>query len=176
MDFVIGCDLEEFKKYYKTLRDLHDYYKTLGLQGVSVGELGVQEEYWIKKDPSHLIVWREGNEIVGHAIWHETSTDEHKKGDPRDEQDKQILRELLGGTKDNIVELHEIWLRKKYRGRGYGNRFFEFFEAFCRKRRHDSIVYYTDNNAAIAICRKRGCKEGFLEKENWHVFCFLLSA
>ena len=83
MEFIVGCDLEEFKRYYKTLRDLHNYYKTLGLQDVSVGELGVEEEYWVTKDPCHLIVWREGNEIVGHAIWHETSTDEHKKGDPR---------------------------------------------------------------------------------------------
>jgi len=176
MEFVVGCDLEEFKRYYKTLRDLHNYYKTLGLQDVSVGELGVEEEYWVTKDPCHLIVWREGNEIVGHAIWHETSTDEHKRGDPRDEDDKEMLRGLLGGKKDSIVELHEVWLRKKYRGRGYGNRFFEFFEDFSRKRGYESIVYYTDNDAAMAVCRKRGYKEGFLAKENWHVFCFLLSA
>ncbi len=175
MEFVVGCELEEFKRYYKTLRDLHSYYKTLGLQDVSAGELGVQEKYWVTKDPRHLIVWREGDEIVGHAIWHETSTDEHKKGDPRDEEDKEILRRLLGGRKDNIVELHEVWLRKKYRGRGYGNRFFEFFEDYSRKRGYDSIVYYTDSDAAIALCRKRGYKEGFLARENWHVFCFLVS-
>lgn len=108
MEFVVGCDLKEFKSYYKTLGDLHDYYKTLGLQGVSVGELGVDEAYWVTKDPSHLIVWREGHEIVGHAIWHETSTDDHKRGDPRDEEDKEILRRLVGGRKEDIVELHEV--------------------------------------------------------------------
>jgi len=36
-------------------------------------------------------------------------------------------------------------------------------------------VYYTDNPAAIAICRKRGYKEDLLTKENWHVFHLSLS-
>lgn len=173
LEFVVGCDLEQFKRYYKTLGDLHSYYKTLGLQDVNVGELGVVEE-GIVRDPSHLIVWRENNEIIGHAIWHASNTDEHRVGDPRDKEDKEILKGLLGGKKD-FVELHEIWLRKKHRGRGYGKRFFEFFEDFIKKQGYDSIVYYTDNPAAIAICRKRGYKEGFLAKENWYVFYLSLS-
>ena len=102
------------------------------------------------------------------------TTDEHKEGDPRDREDREILRKFLGGKRDNIVELHEIWLRTKYRGKGYGKMFFEFFEKFIRKGGYDSIVYYTDNPAAIAICRKRGYKENYLTKENWHVFCLIL--
>jgi len=174
MKFVVGCDLEEFKRYYQTLNELHDYFKTLRLADVKFGQLGAIEEGIIKRDSSHLIVWKENNEIIGHAIWHPSNTDEHRIGDPRDEEDKKILRGLLGGKKD-FVELHEIWLRKKHRGKGYGKRFFEFFEDFVRKQGYDSIVYYTDNPAAIAICRKRGYKEDFLTKENWNVFHLLLS-
>ena len=84
------------------------------------------------------------------------------------------MRKLCGGKKGNIVELHEIWLRKKYRGKGYGSRFFEFFEGFIGKKGCDSIVYYADHPAAIAICRKREYKEGFLEKERMQVFCLTL--
>ena len=171
MKFVVGCDLEEYKRYYRTLDDLHDYFKTLGLTDVKFGELGATEERIIKRDPSHLIVWRENDDIIGHAVWHETNTEEHRKGDTRDKEDKEILRRLLGGKKDNIVELHEIWLRKKHRGKDYGKRFFEFFEHSIRNKGYDSIVYYTDNPAAVAICRKRGYKESFLEKEKWYVFC-----
>ena len=72
MKFVVSYDLEEYKRYYKTLNDLHDYFKTLGLTDVKFGELGAVEEEIIKTDLSHLIVWREDNEIIGHAIWHET--------------------------------------------------------------------------------------------------------
>ena len=84
------------------------------------------------------------------------------------------MRKLCGGKKGNIVELHEIWLRKKYRGKGYGTRFFEFFEGFIGKKGYDSIVYYADQPAAIAICRKRRYKEAFLEKEKMRVFCLTL--
>ncbi|MGD2248806.1 MAG: GNAT family N-acetyltransferase [Candidatus Methanofastidiosia archaeon] len=153
MRFYVGFDLKKFKKYYKTLDDLHEYFKTLGLADTRLGELGVQEEYWITKDPSHLIVWKKNDDSIGHAIWHETSTDEHKNGDPRDEEDRAILRRLLRGRKDNIVELHEIWLKKRHRKKGYGKKFFDFFEKFIKDRGFDSIVYYTDNPTAIAICK-----------------------
>lgn len=162
MRFVVGCGLDEFKEYYKR-------NGFAGEQGT--GELGITEEKIITQDPSHLIVWRENNKIIGDAIWHETSTDEHREGDPRDREDKELLRKLCGGKKENIVELHELWLRKKYRGKGYGKKFFEFFENFTRKKDYDSIVYYADHPAAIAICRNRGWKEGFLEEEKWYVFC-----
>jgi len=173
MRFVVGCDLEEYKRYYKTL-DIHDYYKTIGSTDVRFGELGAVEEKIIKDNPSHLIVWRENDAIIGHAVWHETSTDEHREGDSRDKEDKEVLRRLLGGRRDDAVELHEVWLRKEHRGKNYGKKFFEFFERFIRTKGYDSIVYYTDNPAAIAICRKRGYKEGFLEKEKWQVFCYSL--
>jgi len=60
----VGCDIMEFKAYYKKAR----------------GELGAIEENIILRDPDHLIVWREGSEIIGHAIWHETNTEEHRGG------------------------------------------------------------------------------------------------
>jgi len=166
MRIVVGCDLEEFKKYYRRLALDKEWRGTFGF----TEELDTSWEKVLVENPSLLIVWRENNEIIGHAIWHETSTDEHREGDPRDREDREILRKLCGGKKDNIVELHEIWLRKKYRGKGYGKRFFEFFEEFIRKKGYNCIVYYADHPAAIAICRKRGCKEGFLEKEKEYVF------
>jgi len=167
MRIVVGCDLEEFKSYYEMLASDREWQGTFGF----TGELDTRWESVLAENPSLLLVWRENDEIIGHAIWHETDTDEHRKGDPRDREDRKVLRELCGGKKDNIVELHEIWLRKKYRGKGYGKRFFEFFEEFIRKKGYDSIIYYADHPAAIAICRKRGWKEGFLEKEEWYVFC-----
>jgi hypothetical protein len=39
------------------------------------------------KDSTQLIVWKENNKIVGHAVWHESNTGEHRKGDPRDRED-----------------------------------------------------------------------------------------
>ncbi|MFQ5951638.1 MAG: GNAT family N-acetyltransferase [Candidatus Geothermarchaeales archaeon] len=142
MTFVVGCDFEEFRHYYND----------------AIGKLGKDEGYWIEVDPSHLVVWRENGEIVGHAIWHESNTKEHKEGDPRDEQDRRMLERLLGGEGD-FVELHEVWLREDRRGKGYGERFFEFFEDFMEKRGHDSAVYYAYHPAAVAICRKRGYSE-----------------
>ena len=167
MEFVVGCDLEEFREYYRG----NGFAGELG-----TGELGITEEKIITQDPAHLIVWRENNEIVGDAIWHETSTDEHRQGSPRDREDKKVLRKLCGGKKDNIVELHEVWLKKEYRGKGFGKRFFEYFEEFIRRKDYDSIVYYADDPAAIAICRKRGWKEGLLVKENWSVFCLYFNS
>lgn len=78
----------------------------------------------------------------------------------------------MGGRRDKVVELHEIWLIKKHRGKGFGKQFFKFFEKFIRNKGYNSIVYYTDNPDAIAICRERGWKEDFPAKENWHVFGF----
>lgn len=159
--------MEEFKKYYRTLALNKEWRGTFGF----TEELDTSWEKVLVKNPDLLLVLRDNNGIIGHAIWHETSTDEHREGDPRDREDKEILRELCGGKKENIVELHELWLRKKYRGKGYGKRFFKFFENFMRKKGYNFIVYYADHPAAIAICRKRSWKEGFLTKDNWHVFC-----
>jgi hypothetical protein len=39
------------------------------------------EEGIVKRDPSHLIVWRENDRIVGDTIWHEENIDEFT-GDP----------------------------------------------------------------------------------------------
>jgi len=172
--FVVGCDLEEFKRYYKTA-GLHDYYKAVGITDVVYGELGAIEERIIKKGPSHLIVWRENDTIVGDAVWHEESIDEFTKY-PQDKEVAEALEKLLG-TEREFVELHEVLLEKKYRGKGYGKMFFEFFEAFAREKGFASVVYFTGDLAAMAICRKRGYKEAclsFQEKEKWHVFCLWL--
>jgi len=167
MRFIVGCDLEEFKRYYRTLDGLHNYFKALGIADVRFGELGPTEEGIIKRDPSHLIVWRENNEIIGDAIWHEANIDEFRDGE--DKEVREVLERLLDG-KSKFVELHEVWLKEQHRGKGYGKKFFEFFENFVRRKGYDSIVYYAGNPAAIAICRKRGYEEGFLEGLKWHVF------
>lgn len=144
MRFLVGHNLEDFRKYYN---------KTLGrLEGA--------EQYWVAKNPSYLIIWEEKGRIIGHALWHETNTEEHRRGDPRDKEDREILRNLLGGKKE-FVELHEIWLREEHRGKGYGKLFFEFFEEFVRNRGYEQIVVYAYHPAAIAICRKRGYKEAY---------------
>ncbi len=152
--FVVGCDLEEFKEYWTRNGYAGDLEHLLNT---------------VIKDPFQLIVWRENEKIVGHGVWHETSTDEHREGNARDEEDRETLEKLLGGKKD-FVELHEIWLMKEYRGKGYGERFFNFFEHYIRGRGYDSIVYYADHPAAIAICRKRGYKEDYVKSIGEHVF------
>jgi GNAT superfamily N-acetyltransferase len=133
---------------------------------VVFGELGPTEEGHISRDPSHLIVWREGEEIIGHALWHEESIDGFRA--TGDEEIRGALERLLG-EKRNFVELHEIWLGEKHRGKGYGNRFFEFFEDLVKRRAHDSIVFFTAHPAALAICRRRGYKEIFLPGEKLHI-------
>ncbi|MFX1255588.1 MAG: GNAT family N-acetyltransferase [Promethearchaeota archaeon] len=154
MKLVISCDLKEFRTYYKTAR----------------GELGVREEEIIKQDSSHLILWRDDHRILGHAIWHESNTEEHKKGDPRDESDRKILKKLLGGKKE-FIELHEIWLKEEHRGKGYGKKFFVFFEKFVAKKGYDSIIYYADDPSALAICRRLGYKEAYESTSGYSVFC-----
>ncbi len=142
LKFEIGCDFEEFKTYYESIFD----------------KLSNTEAFLVKQNPEHLIVWRENNLIVGHAIWHEASTDKHRKGEPRNKDDKAILRELFEG-KTKLVELHEVWLKKEYRGQGYGNHFFAFFEEFMRQKQYTNIAYYAYHPAALSICRTRGYKE-----------------
>jgi GNAT superfamily N-acetyltransferase len=170
LEFVIGYDAEQFKEYYRGLNDLHTFYRTRGLLECSSNELRDDERGHIESDPDHLIVWRVQDQIVGHTIWHETSTDEMTLGDPRDDDDREALRKLFGGRRENLVELHEVWLRTEYRGRGYGACFLSFFEDFVRERRFSGIVYYTDSVAAIALCRRRGYKEAYLENEGWYIF------
>jgi GNAT superfamily N-acetyltransferase len=167
--FEVGCDLEEYRKYQKT-SGIHDYLKWVGVTDVVYGELGPNEVAHIKRDPSHLIVWRENNEIIGHVIWHEERVDGFRF--PGEEEVRMVLERLLGEKKD-FVELHKVWLEEKHRGKGYGKKFFEFFEDYAKKRGFDSIVYFSGNASAINICRKRGYKEDILsypEKEKWHVF------
>jgi GNAT superfamily N-acetyltransferase len=167
--FDVGCDLDEFRRYQRN-SGIHEYLKWVGVTDVVYGELGPIEEAHIERDPSHLIVWREDSEIIGHVIWHEERVDGFRL--PGDEEVRTVLERLLGG-KEEFIELHEVWLEKKYRGKGYGKKFFEFFENFTKQRGSDSIVYYSGNPAAIEICRKRGYKEDVLsypEKERWHVF------
>ena len=111
-----------------------------------------------------LIVFRENGEIIGHAVWHETNTEEHRKGDPREKEDKEIMQGFMGKEKD-FIELHELWLTEEHRGKGYGKRFFDFFEEYMRRKGYDSLVYHAFDPAAVAICRKRGYKEAYGLKE-----------
>jgi GNAT superfamily N-acetyltransferase len=163
--FEVGCDpeSEEFKEYWSRNGYSQEF------KGYNHDRLLEMLVNVIKGNFPQLIVWRENGKIVGHAIWHESNTEEHRKGDPRDEEDRQILNRLAGG-KEDLVELHEVWLRQKYRGKGYGKQLFEFFEDFLRKRGYGSFVYYADHPTAIHICRERGYKEAFMKKEKWHVF------
>jgi GNAT superfamily N-acetyltransferase len=163
--FELGCDINEFRHYYESIRE----------------KLTALERMLIQQDPDHLIVWRENNEIAGHALWHEASTDEHRKNDPRDSEDQTMLRKLFEGKTD-LVELHEVWLKKEYRGKGYGTQFFEFFEHLMREKRFTEVAYYAYHPAALAICRHRGYKEicclqqPGLEGniENTHIFRLIL--
>jgi GNAT superfamily N-acetyltransferase len=69
------------------------------------------------------------------------------------------------GKEKDFIELHELWLMKEHRRKGYGKRFFDFFEEYMRRKGYDSLVYYAFDPAAVAICRKRGYKEAYGLKE-----------
>jgi len=64
---------------------------------------GTVEMKYVAEDPSHLILWKDGEMILGHAIWHESTTYEHRKGVPRDQEEKRLLKELLGGKPSQIA-------------------------------------------------------------------------
>lgn len=168
VQFVIGYDLSRPKIYYKELAADPEWRRTDGFSE----ELGEEWERRLTENPSQLIVWVDDDgKIVGHAIWHESSTGEHMKGDARDEDDRGILRGCFGGKRD-IVELHEVWLTQAHRGKGIGSEFLEFCLDFMRQKGYDVIVYYADHPAAIAICRRLGCKEARLKSahRDWRVF------
>jgi hypothetical protein len=59
--FVVGCDLEEFKKYYRRLALDEDWRS---IEGFSE-ELGEGWDKRLAENPSLLIVWRLHGEIVG---------------------------------------------------------------------------------------------------------------
>lgn len=149
MRFVVGCELDELKEYW-------------GRNGYD-GDLNYLMDMVIK-DSSQLIVWKDDGKIVGHAVWHESNAEEHGKGYARDKEDREALEKLLGGKKD-FVELHEMWLIKEYRGRGYGKKFHDFFEKLMKNKGYADIAFYADHPAALAIYRKRGYKEGGYLKE-----------
>ncbi|MFW9808419.1 MAG: GNAT family N-acetyltransferase [Candidatus Thorarchaeota archaeon] len=174
LDFIVGgFSIEEFRKYYRSLSDLQEYYISIGSRQSGSFDLGTDEEQHIERDANHLITWIEEEQIVGHCIWHETSTEEMIPGDPRGEEDRKCLKQLFGGKKDNLVELHELWLKSDHRGKGYGHQVFSFFEDYVSKAGFDGIVYYTDHEGAVSLCRKRRYKEAFLE--NSGMFLFTLS-
>jgi GNAT superfamily N-acetyltransferase len=150
--FVEGCDFKEFNQY---LTNIGQYTKE--------GELERLKAF-IGSKHFNLIVFRENNDIIGHAIWHETNTEEHRKGEPREEDDRKALHSLLGENK-NFIELHELWLTSKNRGKGYGKKFFDFFEAHIRNKGYESLVFYAFDPAAMSICRKRGYIEAYGVRE-----------
>jgi GNAT superfamily N-acetyltransferase len=153
LKFEVGGSVSEFE----------EYYRTAGLPWAASsteGEVGDVERRYVTSNPDHLILCREDWKIIGHIIWHESNTEEHSAGRRRDEDDRAILRELLRPG-EGFVELHEVWLTRESRGRGYGMMFFEFFEKFARERGFRHIVYYAFDPAALAICRRRGYRDKF---------------
>ena len=176
LEFLVGAfSIEEFRKYYRTLLDLQAYYVRRTNRPSGPFDLGTDEREHIERDSNHLIMWVNEGEIVGHCVWHETSTDEMVPGDPRDEDDSQYLKQLFGGKKDNLVELHELWLKSEHRGKGFGQHFFSFFEDYISERGFDGIVHYTDHEAVVTLCRRRGYKEAFNESSGWFVFALTFS-
>jgi ribosomal protein S18 acetylase RimI-like enzyme len=176
LEFHVGkLSIEEFREYYRTLSDLQDFYirRTNGQPGPF--DLGDDERNHVERDLNHLITWTDNGEIVGHCIWHETTTEDMIPDDPRDDEDRRCLLDLFGGKKDNLVELHELWLRTEHRGKGFGRHFFDFFENYMSRAGFDGIVFYTDHEGAIKLCRERGYREGFLESSEWYVFTLPLS-
>ena len=142
--FSHGGDIEE----------LRAYLESLGL------DLGPTEEQLIRENPERLIMWRDNGTLVGHTIWHASNTKQHQEGNPRDPEDIQILEEELKVT-GHFIELHEIWLSDSHRGRGYGTKFFEYFENMVKEKGFKSIVYYADHPAALSICLGRGYRHAY---------------
>ena len=168
MRFDVGCDLDEFRRYCRN-SGIHKYLESVGVTDGYDENLDYLMNVVIKNS-SQLIVWRENDRIVGHAVWHESNTEEHRKGDPREKEDTEVLEKLLGGKKD-FVELHEWWLIEKCRGKGYGNEFLDFFEAYMKSKGYADLVFYADHPAALAAFRKHGYKEGgYLERSKEYVF------
>ena len=166
MRLEVGCDpeSEEFKEYWSRNGYSQEY------KGYNHDRLLEELADVIKGNSLQLIVWRENDKILGHAVWHESNTEEHRKGDPRNKEDREALEKLLGGKKD-FVELHEIWLIKKYRKRGYGNEFLDFFEGYMKSRGYSDLIFYADHQAALTAFRKHGYKEGgYLEGSKEYVF------
>jgi len=156
LKFEVGCNHDE----------LREYWKRSGYDGNIDHLTNV-----VIKDPSQLIVMKENNKIVGHAVWHESNTQEHRKGDPRDKEDREALEKLLGEKQKDFVELHEIWLTEEYRGKGYGELFHAFFEKLMKNKGYHHIVFYAHHPAAVAICHKHGYREGgYLKGLKEHVF------
>jgi ribosomal protein S18 acetylase RimI-like enzyme len=165
--FEVGCDpeSEEFKEYWSR-NGYNQEFKGFNhdrLLGMLVDS--------IKGNFPQLIVWRENGKIVGHAVWHESSTEEHRKGgSPRDKEDREALEKLLS-RKKNFVELHEWWLIETYRGKGYGNEFLDFFEVYMKSKGYVDLVFYADHPAALSTFRKHGYKEGgYVEGSKEYVF------
>jgi GNAT superfamily N-acetyltransferase len=166
LKFDVGGNLEDFESYYPTA----------GLPWVtraSFGRVGDVERSYIMSNPEHLILFKEDQEIIGHMIWHESNTEEHSGGRVRAEDDRTVLRELLGQGEE-FAELHELWLVRSRRGRGYGRMFFDFFEKFARQRSFRHVVHYAFDPAALAICHDRGYRDRFgvmSGGEKSHVLC-----
>lgn len=166
LKFEVGCDpeSEEFKEYWAR----NGYgQESKGLGHDRLLEMLVDD---VKVNAVQLIVWRENGKIVGHALWHESNTEEHRKGSPRHRDDREALEKLLGGKK-NFVELHEWWLIETYRGKGYGNEFLDFFEVCMKSKGYVDLVFYADHAAALAAFRKHGYQEGgYVEGSKEYVF------
>ena len=82
LEFIVGYDLSEFENYCKTIWE--------SIPNREQSNLDKFERNIIIDNPSHLIVWKEGKKLIGHAIWHETYTDRHNEESPREDDDRKI--------------------------------------------------------------------------------------
>ena len=129
MRLDVGCDLDEFRRYQRK-SGIHEYLKSVGVTDVVYGELGPIEVTHIERDPSHLIVWREGSEIIGHVIWHEERIEGFRE--PGEEEVREVLERLLGEKRD-FVEFHRVWLEKSIGERGMARNSLSFSKTLLRK-------------------------------------------
>jgi len=168
MEFIVGYDINDFIQLIKKVIQNSAEYQKLGNR-FELGGLEPFEEEFLRDDPTQLIVWGDNQEVYGWIIWHPSRVKDHGDSTPRDDTDMKILTNLIGENEE-FIELHELWLREEYRGKGYGAKIFDFFENFVLERGFKHFVYYAFNPAATHLCRKRGYREEFNEQLQWHTF------
>lgn len=122
-----------------------------------------------------LILCRVGRTILGHAIWHASSPGHHVPGLPRSTADAAALAALLP-LDCRFFELHEYWVRERWRARGVGRLLFQFAAALAWRRRYAALVLYARHRAAIRICRSAGFREQWLPAAGEILFLLLRPA
>jgi NAD-dependent dihydropyrimidine dehydrogenase PreA subunit len=105
---------------------------------------------------THLMIGNRRKEVIGHVIFRNPG-----RGI------KSLLLKESGDDAKDPVEINEIWLAERYRGRLEG-RVLRFFEKFARDRGRTSVVSGTSRPVEMAIYRSSGYEE--LQKGTRPVF------